>query len=128
VAPVQILLAGMSNMLSSIVISLLADEPYASIAGHVSQDGDLASEIRQTDCDVLIVRTDRPEASEKFSDLVAAFPKLSVVAIDDGCASGFLHELRLCSVPLPEISATTLRDVLRVRSGGRQAQQGPLRQ
>jgi hypothetical protein len=118
----------MSNMLSSIVISLLADEPYVAIAGQVSQDSDLASEIRQADCDILIVRTDHPEASETFNDLLSAFPRLSVVAIDGGCASGFLHELRLYSVPLPEISATTLRDVLRARSGGRQAQQGQLRQ
>jgi hypothetical protein len=115
---VRILLAGMSNMLSSIVISLLADEPYAAIAGQVPQGDDLASKIRQAECDVLIVRTDHPDASETFSDLLAAFPKLSVVAIDGCCASGFLHELRLCSVPLSEISATTLRDVLRARSRG----------
>jgi hypothetical protein len=109
------MLAGMSNMLSSIVISMLADEPDIVIAGHVSQGHDMATELHRTNSDALIVQTARPDAVEPLAPLFSAFPNLKIVSIDHSCSTGFLHCLRPRSVPLPEISAAMLRTVLRAQ-------------
>jgi hypothetical protein len=113
---VRILLAGMSNMLSSIVSAALAQAPDMVVAGHVSEGKDLVSEIHRTGAEAVIVQVGQPGADESFAPLLHSFPALKVVAIDGTCSSGFVHQLRPYSFRLAELSADMLQSVLRADS------------
>jgi hypothetical protein len=108
---VRILLAGMSKMLSSIIMGALAQDPDI-VVGQVGEGRDLASEILLTSADAVIVQTSLPGAAADFVQLLRACPTLRVVAIDSTGGSGFVHELRLHSIPLAELSADVLRSAL----------------
>ena len=77
----RILLAGMSNMLFSIVTAALSQEPDIVIAGRVAYSDDLAPEVRLAGADALIVQTDLPGTADTFVALLGIFPNLAVVAI-----------------------------------------------
>jgi hypothetical protein len=109
---VRILLAGMSNMLSNIVTAALASAPDIVIAGHVADTEDLASQIRSTGADAVIVQTSRPNTAANFLPLLRTFSTLKVVAID-ATGRGFLHQLRPYSFRLTEVSAGVLLSALR---------------
>jgi hypothetical protein len=102
-------------MLSSIVISVVADEADLVITGHVAQGRDVMTELYRTNSDALIVQTARPNAVEPFAGIFSAFPNLTIVAIDKSCSTGFVHRPGPRSAPLPELSAATLRAALRAR-------------
>jgi hypothetical protein len=102
----------MSNMLSSIIIGALAQAPNILVFGQVGEDADLASEVRGTSADRVIVQTSRPGAGKSFAALLRTFPALRVVAIDGTGRNGFVHELRLHSTPLAELSADVLQSAL----------------
>ena len=110
---VRILLAGMSNMLSTIVTAAIAQAPDIVVVGRAGENEDLALKIGLTSADAVIVQADRPEAVKNFVPLFRGFPALKVVVIDGDCSSGFLHQLRLHSIRLPELSADLLQSVLR---------------
>jgi DNA-binding NarL/FixJ family response regulator len=112
---VRILLAGMSNMLSSIVTAALAQAPDLSVVGHVREDEDLAAQISLTHADAVIARSSRPGAIENFVPLLNRFPALKLVAVDNASNSGFVHQLRPYSIRLPELSADLLQSVLRTQ-------------
>ena len=114
---VRILLAGMSNMLSSIVTAALSQEPDIIITGQIPASDDLASEIQGANADVLIVQMDPPSATDIFLPLLGSFPNLVVMAINSGCTGGFVHRLRPCSLRVPEISAGVLKTILRAQPG-----------
>jgi hypothetical protein len=114
---VRILLAGMSNMLFSLVTAALSEAPDIVIAGRIAGSGDLATEIRLASADAVIVQTDLPGTTDVFVPLLSAFPNLAVVAIDSGCTGGFVHRQRPCSLRLPEISSAVLQAVLHAQPG-----------
>jgi len=114
---VRILLAGMSNMLFSIVTAALSQEPDIVIAGRVAYSDDLAPEVRLAGADALIVQTDLPGTADTFVALLGIFPNLAVVAINSTCTTGLVHRLRPCSLRLPEISARILHTVLHAQPG-----------
>jgi hypothetical protein len=105
----------MSNMLSSIVTTAITQMPDIIVAGRVGENEDLALKIGLTGADAVIVQTNRPGAAESFAPLLRGSPALKVVAIDGGCSSGFLHQLRPHSIRLPELSADLLQSVLRTQ-------------
>jgi hypothetical protein len=107
----------MSNMVFSLVTAALSPEPDIVIAGRIAGSGDLATEIRLTGADALIVQTDQPGATDVFAPLLSIFPNLAVVAIDSGCTGGFVHRLRPCTLRLLEISAGVLQTVLHAEPG-----------
>ena len=111
----RVLLAGMSNMLSSLVTAAIAQAPDIVVTGRVGENADLAAKLGLTPADAVVVQTDRPEAAESFMSLMGLFPALKVVAIDGGGNSGFLYHLRLHSIRLPELSADLLQSVLRTQ-------------
>ena len=112
----RILLAGMSNMLSNIVKAALAQAPDIIVLGHVADDGRLASQIRLTSADAVIVQTSHPSAAATFSELLHTFPALKVVAIDSAGSGGFLHQLRPYSTRLAEVAVKVLLSALRAPS------------
>jgi hypothetical protein len=113
---VRILLAGMSNLLSNIVTAALAEASDIVVAGQVADAGDLASQIRLTSADAVIVQTSHPSAVATFIPLLHTFPALKVVAIDSTVSGGFLHQLRPYSSRLAEVSVDVLLSALRAPS------------
>jgi hypothetical protein len=114
-ADVRVLLAGMSNMLSSIVTAAIAQAPDIVVAGRVGENEDLAAKLGLTPVDAVVVQTYRPEAAESFISLMGRFPALKVIAIDGEGNNGFLYQLRPYSIRLPELSADLLQSVLRTQ-------------
>jgi hypothetical protein len=80
--PVRVLLVGMSNMLSDILMGVLAQVPDCVVAGNVGEGEDLAAEIRTNRANALILQSDQPGTTESFAMLLRRFPALKVVAID----------------------------------------------
>jgi hypothetical protein len=109
---VRILLAGMSNMLSSIITAALAQAPDLVVAGQIGDDEDLTVQISLMNADAVIMQSSSPGASERFVPLLRRFPELKVVAIHSASNSGFVHRLRPYSTRLPELSADVLQAVL----------------
>jgi DNA-binding NarL/FixJ family response regulator len=100
-------------MLSNILTGVLAQSPDIVVAGNVGEGEDLASKIRSTSADALILRSSQPEATESFASLLRSFPDLKVVAIDAAGRSGFVHQLRPYSVRIAHLSADVLQSALR---------------
>ena len=71
----RILLAGMSNMLSSIITAALAQAPDLVVAGQIGDDEDLTAQISLTKADAVITQSSTPEAIERFVPLLRRFPE-----------------------------------------------------
>jgi DNA-binding NarL/FixJ family response regulator len=109
----RILLTGMSNMLANIVAAALAPAPDIAIVGSVGENHDVAAEVRAAHVDAVVAQTMQPQNGEAFRSLLLGFPALKVIAIADDGSSGFVHELRLVSSRLVELSSSTLQAALR---------------
>lgn len=112
-------------MLSNIVAAALARAPDIVVAGRVADDADLASQIRLTKADAVIVQTSRPGAAAIFAPLLQTFPALKVVAIDATGSGGFLHQLRPYSIRFAEVSADALLSALRAPPARIRRKTGP---
>jgi hypothetical protein len=103
----------MSNMLADIVTAALAPAPDIVIARAANERRGIAAEVRATRPDAVITQTARPGNGEAFHGLLLSFPALKVIAIASDGSSGFVHQLRLMSSPVRELSAGTLQAALR---------------
>lgn len=112
----RILLSGMSNMLASLITGVLTQLRPMIVVGRADEGDDLISKIRLTHADVVIMQSSDPGHTDDFEPLLRGFPELKVVAISGDGSSGFLHELRPYSLPLPELSAEVLLTALRFGS------------
>jgi hypothetical protein len=106
----------MSTMLSDIMRAALAEAPWIAIAGNITRDADIAREVRLANADAVISEIREPGVSANFTALLQSFPALKVVAIDSASKTGYVHQLRLCSTHLAELSAETLQSALRNNS------------
>jgi DNA-binding NarL/FixJ family response regulator len=109
----RILLAGMSNMLTSIITAALERSPDMIIAGSASDYDDLAAQIRVAQADAVLMQVAEPDDAAHFRPLLLSFPTLKVIAFTSDGKRGFLHELRPRSTPLVELSVASLRAALR---------------
>jgi chemotaxis response regulator CheB len=109
----RILLSGMSNMLASVVTGVLARLPDMIVAGRAEAGDDLIAKIRSTQADVVMLQSDDPGHAAAYEPMLRGFPVLKVVAIAADGNSGFLHEMRPFSLPLPELSGEVLLTALR---------------
>jgi hypothetical protein len=114
--PVRILLVGTSNMLSNIVTAALAQAHDLVVVSNIGEHEDLASHIRLTSADAVVVQAREPGGVERFAPLLRSFPALTVVAIDP-TGSGFVYQLRPYSIRVAEFSADVLQSVLRTGFG-----------
>src|SRR5262245_21355173 len=103
----------MSNMLVGVITGALARFPDMVVAGRAATAHDLASKVKSTQADAVMMQSADPDCVADFEPLLRGFPALRVVAIAADGNSGFLHELRPFSLPLPELSAEVLSSVLR---------------
>lgn len=108
----RILLAGMSTMLSNIVSAVIEQLPDSTVAGRVEDRALLLVEVGLVNADVVMLQDPHPEAAQSFLTLLRSFPTVRVVAITDDGSSGYLHEMRLTSAHLPELSACVLQAAL----------------
>ncbi len=106
-------------MLVNILTAVLAQMPDVVVAGSLADGEDMAASIRATRSDIVMIQARRPADAGEFEPLLRQFPALKVVAIARGSRNGFVHELRLNSLPLPELSAEVLQTVLRPGPAGK---------
>jgi DNA-binding NarL/FixJ family response regulator len=112
----RILLAGMSNMLTSIITAALQQSPDMIIAGLASEQDDLADRVRAAQIDGVIMQVAEPGDFERFRPLLISFPSLKVVGIRSVGRGAFVHELHPRSTQLVELSAVTLLAALQATS------------
>jgi DNA-binding NarL/FixJ family response regulator len=115
---VRILLAGMTNMLFQIVSAVVAQSSESILVGRVDTGEEMASRIRSTQADVLMMQVNDPESGHTVWPLLYRFPTLKVVTIASSGRKGFVHELRPLSRPLAELSAEALHAALHSESVG----------
>jgi hypothetical protein len=99
-------------MLANIVSAALVLAPDIVVVGSAGEDDDVAAEVRATRAEALVTQALRPENGEIFRPLLLGIPTLKVIAIAGDGGSGFLHELRLASTRLAELSAGALQAAL----------------
>jgi hypothetical protein len=102
----------MSNLLATIVTGALAPFPDMIVVGRVDGEAELAAQIRSAQADVVMMTASEPDRAADFEALLREFPMLKVVAIRAGGDRGCLHELRVYSLPLAELSAEGLNTAL----------------
>jgi chemotaxis response regulator CheB len=110
----RIILAGMSNMLTSIITAALGQAPEIIIAGVAGERDDLAARVAATQADAVVMQMAEPGDFAQFRPLLLGFPLLKVIGITSDGKSGFLHELHPRSTRLVEISPTTLLAALQI--------------
>src|SRR5258708_2076310 len=96
----------MPRMLATIVRAVVASQADFELAGEVIGPSVLATAIRDTSPDVLILRG--PLSRKQAKRLLYRSPQLKIVTIDRAGRAGEVHELRHVSSPLPSISPSTL--------------------
>jgi hypothetical protein len=104
-------------MLSDIVTAALAPLPEITIVGRVADSGDLAREIRSMRADAVIAQSSEPTNLDPFLALLRSFPELKIVAIDIAGATAFVHQMRLSSLRLTELSTEVLYAALVATNG-----------
>jgi DNA-binding NarL/FixJ family response regulator len=109
----QIILAGMSNVLATIISAALEQSPGVTIAGMITKPDDLTARVEAAQADAVIMQVAEPGEFEHFRPLLLRFPKLKVIGLTSDGKSGFLHELHPRSIRLGELSAATLLTALR---------------
>jgi hypothetical protein len=110
---VRVLLAGMSKLLANIVAATLALAPDIVLVGVNGEEEDVATTVSATRADALVTQANEPQDGEAFRPLLLGFPALKVIAIGGDGSRGFLHELRLVSTRLEELSSSSLLAALR---------------
>lgn len=105
---VRILLADMTTMLASIINAALGDALEIEVAGSVGPGEDLIARIQLSHADVLMMQSPDPTNADHLLPLLRHCPALRVLALNGECGNGFVHELRLHSTRLADLSAAGL--------------------
>jgi chemotaxis response regulator CheB len=117
---IRVLLARMPALLRDILHHVVESAPDMTIVGQIT-DSDLAGAAKRLRADAILVAEDTREGAGEYTQLLLRRPKLKVLAIGNEGRNGTLHEMRPQHIPLPEISAETIRDA--IRGHGREAQE-----
>jgi|SRR6516225_6048311 hypothetical protein len=104
----RILLAGMSNMLTSIITAALQQSPDMVIAGVANEHTSLSRQIRATQAEAVIMQTAEPGNFEHIRPLLLRFPALKIIGIRGDGKNAFVHELHPQSTQLVELSSAAL--------------------
>lgn len=95
-------------MLSDIVTAALVPLSEITIVGCIADSGDLAREIRSMKANAVIAQSSNPTNLDPFLALLRSFPELKIVVIDIAGATAFVHQMRLSSHRLTELSTEAL--------------------
>jgi hypothetical protein len=104
----RVLLAGMPNMLASIITAALQQFPDIVIVGVADKHASFARRIRMTRAEAVIMPAPEPGDFEYFRPLLLMFPTLRIIGIKGDGERAFVHELHPRSTPLAELSAASL--------------------
>ena len=101
----------MRGMMSEIVSDILRSQPDIDVTDDVS--GDWVAAAREGEPDVVILEhPDRPDVTA-VEPMLAARPKLKVLAITNQGRRSFLYELRPYELALGQLSPAALIDAVR---------------
>jgi hypothetical protein len=103
----------MPKMLFDILSHVVASEPDMVVAGWLDAEEDLLAAVRRTRATVLLVGQGAEDERENYASLLLGRPQLKVVVVAGDGNTGALYELRPQRVPLGEMSAAALRNVIR---------------
>lgn len=110
--PINVVLIGITGMLSQIVRGILA-EPDIRVTAELSSNGDHPDLRRAADADVAILASDDYTLPAAGRELLAARPGMKVLTIRDDGRETFLYELRPFQVQLGQVSPQTLLEAIR---------------
>jgi hypothetical protein len=99
-------------MLSEIITAMTASEPDVEVVAASDADGDLLDAAIGADADLIIVRQGDAAGCAPRA-LMAGRSTAKVLEIIDLDREGVLHELRPIRIPLGELSAPALLDLIR---------------
>ncbi len=108
----RVVLVGMPLMLRDIVNEVLASEPDLEVVGEFPDATELTAAVEQTDAAVVV-------AGEAAADLpsiralLAARPRVSVLAIARNAREGVVYRLTPTRVPIGDVSPETLLQAVR---------------
>ena len=110
--PINVVLIGLTGMLSQIVRGILA-EPDVRVAAELSGNGGATNLDRAPEADVVILASDDHTLPRAARELLAARPRMKVLTIRDDGRETFLYELRPFQIQLGQVSPQTLLDAVR---------------
>jgi len=113
VAPIRILAVEMPPLLLDFVKSIITAESDMTIAKPLEPKTDIASAVRDTDTQVLIVGCDASSNLEQWMSLLYEQPRLKVLVLEEMGRTAQLLELRPHRTPLGELSRKGLLSAIR---------------
>jgi DNA-binding NarL/FixJ family response regulator len=112
VPPIDVVLIGVTGMLSQIVKGIL-DEPDIRVRGDLPHDGSIVSQLRAKNADVVILADEHRALTTEVHELLSERPRTKVLTILDHGRETFLYELRPFQIRLGQVSPQTLLDAVR---------------
>lgn len=111
----RVLLAGIPRMLQEIVETTLRGQPDMHIVGALQNGGAnaLAAALHATATDVVILGLDTEARAAAYESLLFDHCRVRLVAIVGDGREAFVYELRPNRVPIAELTADELLDVIR---------------
>jgi DNA-binding NarL/FixJ family response regulator len=79
---IRVLVANRPKLMREVIIETLSEEPDIAIVGEVSEEADIASQVEQTQPDVLFIAlSDELERPAVCEAILRAHPSLSIIAV-----------------------------------------------
>ena len=79
---IRVLVANRPKLMRELMLATLADEPGIEIVGEVSEDAEIADQVRGTSPDLLVIALDEPAKRPEICDtLLRDFPGLRIIAV-----------------------------------------------
>jgi DNA-binding NarL/FixJ family response regulator len=79
---IRVLVANRPKLMRELILATLADEPGIEVVGEVSEDAEIAEQVRATSPDLLVIALDEPAKRPEICDtLLRDFPELRIIAV-----------------------------------------------
>jgi hypothetical protein len=105
------IVSALPGMLGAIVADVIRQQPDLEL---FSAGDDVAAAVGETDAEFVLLDA---AGQRECTELLARYPRLKVLSVEDDGRRGFLYELRPHRRPLGEMSPMRLIDALRVSGG-----------
>jgi hypothetical protein len=93
-------------------MNLISADARLQIVDFVDARADLKDEVAKGKVDVVITRAAEAGATERWSELLFAYPRLRLLALSKDARTAFIHRLVLERTVLPDVSPEELLDAL----------------
>jgi hypothetical protein len=115
--PIRILFMEMPRVLGEIVEALLAREDDMRPVGSVRVPAELLPEVDRTRAELVIWFLPDHELPQLCSELLDAYPRVKVLALEQDGRRGFIYRLLPQQLPLGEIWPERLSEAIRNAAG-----------